>query len=228
MDNGNTMWKFWLGFILFIAAVPLIPFALLGELPGESWLEHPNSTYVFFMGIVLLGSDIFLPVPSSLVAVFLGARLGLELGALAIALGLTLGTTIGYYSGWYLGYPLVRRTTSEKQRQVIHELESQFSYFALVLVRAVPVLAEASVLAAGAARFRSRPVFGSLLIANMSLALLYAGFGSISQDVSSPSLLFWGGIGVPVCGFLIIYILRHKFFVIKRGLTQAENNENIK
>lgn len=211
------MWKFWLGFALFIAAVPLIPFALLGELPGETWLEHPNSVYVFLIGIVLLGCDIFLPVPSSLVAVFLGARLGFEFGSLAIVLGLTLGTTIGYYSGWYLGYPLVRKYTSEKQRQVLNELENQFSYFALVLVRAVPVLAEASVLAAGAARFRSRPVFIILLIANLSLALLYASFGSISQEVSSPALLFWGGIGVPVFCFLIILLLR-RLYIVKHEL----------
>ena len=202
------MWKFWLNFILFILAVPLIPFAILGELPGDSWVEHPNPLYVFVMGVILLGSDVFLPIPSSVLAVFLGARLGLGVGVLAIALGLNLGTAIGYGAGWYWGYPLVRRFVSEEQRDTIQNLENRFSYLALAMVRAVPVLAEASVLAAGAARFKFRPTCLALLIANFSLAFLYAGFGSIGQEIASPFLLLLGGIGVPACGILIVFIIR--------------------
>ncbi|MCI0528343.1 MAG: VTT domain-containing protein, partial [Nitrospira sp.] len=192
---------------------PLIPFALLGELPGESWLNHPSSVYVFFMGIALLSSDIFLPIPSSLISVFLGARLGLWGGALAILLGLNLGIALGYYAGWYFGYPLVRRYASETQREIINHLENRFSYLALAMLRVVPVLAEASVLGAGAARFKPRPVFLTLLISNLSLALLYASIGSVSQGISSPALLFLGGIGIPTASVLIVYAVHRWLYV---------------
>jgi hypothetical protein len=61
----SSTWRFWIGFILFILVIPLIPFAVSGELPGESWVEHPNSFYVFCVGIIVLGGDILLPIPSS-------------------------------------------------------------------------------------------------------------------------------------------------------------------
>jgi len=217
------MWKFWLSFILFILVVPLIPFAIFGELPGYSWLQHPSSTYVFFIGIILLGSDVFLPIPSSLIAIFLGARLGLVIGTLSITLGLTVGAILGYYTGWYFGYPFVSRYVSVEQRRILKELESRYSYFVLAMVRAVPVLAEASVLGAGAARFNSRPVFLTLLIANISLALLYAGFGSASQNNLSPSLLFLGGIGVPTISILITYFAC-RLPVVSKGIVFSKLN----
>lgn len=210
------MWRFWLIISLFMLAVPLIPFAVFGELPGESWVEHPSSIYVFFMGIILLGSDIFLPIPSSLIAVFLGARLGLGSGALAIFLGLNLGTTVGYYAGWHLGYPLVARYTSQEHRKIFQQLESRYSYLALAMLRAVPVVAEASVLGAGAARFRPRLVLVTLFVANTSLAVLYAGFGSASQGASVSPLLFLGGIGVPAFGIVVIYVALRLIYRYRR------------
>lgn len=199
------MWKFWLSFFLFTLAVPLIPYAIFGELPGESWVEHPNPVYVFFISVILLGSDVFLPIPSSLVAVFLGARLGPVFGALAIFLGLNIGTAVGYYAGRRFGYPLVARYTSHGRREILQKLESRYSYLALAMVRSVPVLAEASVLGAGAAGFKPRPVLATLFVANTCLAMLYAGFGSASRDASSPFLLFLGGIGLPALGISVTY-----------------------
>ncbi len=83
----------------------------------------------------------------------------------------------------------------------------QFSYLALAMMRAIPILAEASVLAAGAARLNPRPVFATVITANISLGVLYAGIGSISQDHLSVSMLFLGGIGVPAIGILVAYVL---------------------
>ncbi len=77
MTRWRLIWKFALSFALIVMAIPLAPFALFGELPGETWVEHPDAAYVFGTGILLLAADVFLPVPSSVVAVFLGARLGL-------------------------------------------------------------------------------------------------------------------------------------------------------
>lgn len=210
------MWRFWLSVFLFIFAVPLIPFAIFGELPGDSWIENPNSSYVFLVGIILLTSDVFLPIPSSLIAVFMGARLGAVVGALGITLGLGLGSTIGYYAGWYLGNPLIMRYVHEEQRKVIRSLETQFSYLALAMLRAVPVLAEASVLLAGTVRFKSRQALVTLWAANMGLSILYATFGSESQGRSSALWLFLGAIGVPMCAVLTIYFASRVMHVLKR------------
>ena len=200
-------WDFWLRFILIPLAVPLIPFALFGELPGETWVEHPRPEVVFLLGLAVLGGDVFLPIPSSLISVFLGARLGFVGGAFTIALGMTLGVVIGYYVGWYVGYPLVQRYTSERQRSIVQTFESKYSYLALAGLRAVPILAEASVLSAGVARMKTRKVLATLAVANTSLALLYAALGSLGQEYASPMLLFIGAIIVPAAAALAAYLV---------------------
>jgi 3-dehydroquinate synthase len=214
------MLKFWLSFFLFVLAVPLIPFGIFGELPGQSWVEHPSSIYVFFVGIVVLGSDVFLPIPSSLIAVFLGARLGIGLGSLAIMLGLMLGSLIGYYTGLYFGFPLVNKYVSVKERELIGKLGNKYSYLALAMLRAVPVLAEASVLAAGAARLKFRPVLLTLVLANLCLALLYAAFGTLSQHSSSPAFLFWSGVILPASGILILYFTNYSGFRLSEKVSK--------
>lgn len=197
------MWKFIVGFVLLVLMVPLVPFSLFGELPGETWVEHPDNAYVFGLGVLVLAGDIFLPVPSSLIAVFLGTRLGMGAGTLAILLGLNLGVVVGYYSGWYGGYPLVARYASPAQRAFIHELEGRLGYLSLALVRSIPMLAEASVLAAGSARWSPRRVLSLLFVANSCLAAVYAFFGAAGAAASSATLLFVGGIAVPVLGVLV-------------------------
>jgi len=201
-------WRFVAAFVLITLMVPLVPFAIFGELPGETWVEHPSALYVFGLGILVLAGDIFLPVPSSLIAVFLGARLGFGVGSLAIMIGLSLGTAVGYYSGWYGGYPLVARSVPPAQLEWLHNLENRLGYLSLALVRSIPILAEASVLAAGAARWSPRHVLGYLFVANLCLAAVYAFFGATSSATNSAALLFAGGVVVPVAGVLITLLAR--------------------
>lgn len=206
------MWKFWATLFLCILAIPLVPFAILGELPGTSWLDYPGDTEVFAIGIVLLTSDIFLPIPSSVVSVFLGARLGLWKGSAAIALGLNVSVILGYIVGWWVGNPLLRRFSSEEDIAVIRKFENRFSYLTLAFLRTVPVLAEASVLTAGVARLKPSKVLPTLIIANVALALLYAAIGNAGEEESSSLILLLGGLGIPMCSVLVVYGVSRLFF----------------
>lgn len=209
-------WAFWIRFLLIPLAIPLIPFAVFGELPGDTWVEHPDSLVVFVLGVAVLGGDVFLPIPSSFISVFLGARLGFGWGALAITLGMTVGVLVGYGLGRWFGTPLIRRHTSEKQRAVLETLESRYSYLALAGLRAVPVLAEASLLSAGVAQLHMRRVLTVLTVANASLALLYAGIGSAGQDAASPAVLLVGAVGLPMLAAVVAYL-------VYRGLQQNQS-----
>lgn len=200
-------WAFWLRFLLIPLAVPLIPFAVFGELPGDMWVEHPDPLAVFVLGVAVLGGDVFLPIPSSFISVFLGARLGFGWGALAITVGMTVGVLVGYGLGRWFGSPLVRRHTSEGQRAVLETLESRYSYLALAGLRAVPVLAEASILSAGVAQLHLRRVLIVLTAANVSLALLYAAIGSAGQGAASPTMLLVGEVGLPVLAAVAAYLV---------------------
>ena len=68
------------GLLIIAAAVciPLVPFFIIGEMPGERWLSATDDhAWLFALaGAGLLASDILLPIPSSIVGTMLGARWG--------------------------------------------------------------------------------------------------------------------------------------------------------
>jgi uncharacterized membrane protein YdjX (TVP38/TMEM64 family) len=131
--------------VLIITAalcIPLVPFFIIGELPGERWLSATDDHAVTFAlaGAGLLAADVLLPIPSSIVGTMLGARLGFAPGALAAFVGMMTGQVLAYATSRWL---LRRRSGA---------LPAAPTLAAVFLSRPVPVLAEAVAIAAGAAR----------------------------------------------------------------------------
>jgi len=133
--------------VIAVSALLLsLPFALVGELPGERWLSAADARAPVFAatGALLLAADVLLPVPSSAVGLMLGARLGLLLGFVCCLVGLILGHAIGYA----LGRLAPRRWAPSAP--------SAPSMLGVFLSRPVPMLAEALALSAGATRMPLR------------------------------------------------------------------------
>ena len=173
--------------------IPIIPFVLIGELPGERWLSAADDNALAFgmLGAGLLASDVFLPVPSSIVGTLLGARLGFWSGLAWCWAGLTLGNLLAYLAGRLLLSGLGTR------------LADAPTLLAVFASRPVPVLAEAAAFTAGAGR---TPASGFLLAAgsgNLIYALALAGNGAalLPDAVLGPGLLV--PMLVPVAAWLI-------------------------
>jgi uncharacterized membrane protein YdjX (TVP38/TMEM64 family) len=122
--------------------VPLVPFFIIGEIPGDRWLSAQDDGAGAFAlaGAGLLAADAVLPIPSSIVGTMLGARLGFMPGFAAAFLGLMTGQVIAYAASRYV---------LRHKRQA---LPTAPTLAVLFLSRPVPVLAEAVAFAAGAAR----------------------------------------------------------------------------
>jgi uncharacterized membrane protein YdjX (TVP38/TMEM64 family) len=163
--------------------IPIIPFLMIGELPGEHWLSASDDNVLAFAatGSVLLASDVLLPVPSSIVGTLLGARLGFMGGFLATWLGLTFGAVIGYCVG---------HLWPERWAMRIAETPSQLLLF---VSRPVPVLAEAMALTAGATRMRLVP----FLVATATGNVLYAAVLSGNGAALLPDALLGPGLVLP-------------------------------
>jgi len=128
--------------IVLALLIPIVPFAIIGELPGERWLSANDEQALAFgmTGAALLVSDVLLPIPSSIVGTLLGARLGFMAGFTWAFAGLMLGSTIGYASGRWLLAPLQANAPAEPTLAL------------LFISRPVPIIAEALVVTAGATR----------------------------------------------------------------------------
>jgi len=170
--------------IIIALLVPIVPFAIIGEIPGEKWLSATDENGWLFAltGTALLTSDILLPLPSSITGTLLGARLGLAPGFLAVLTGLTVGHAIGYL----LGRLALRR--------VGVDLPEAPTLLIVFLSRPVPVLAEAMAIAAGA----SRMPFGHFLGAVLAGNVVYAGVLAANGAMLLPDALIGPGLFIPM------------------------------
>ena len=157
-----------LAMIIVALLVPVIPFAIIGELPGEQWLSATDDDALLFglAGSGLLLLDVLLPVPSSVVGTLVGARLGLLPGFAAVWMGLTAGQMIGYLLG----------------RVALRRLEGKLPEVPTLLVvflsRPVPVVAEAMSFAAGASAMPPGRFAAACAAGNVVYAGALAGNGA--------------------------------------------------
>jgi len=167
--------------IIVALLVPLVPFLVVGELPGERWLSQADDNALAFAltGSGLLALDIALPVPSSLVGTALGARLGFWAGLLCCWLGLMAGNVVGYVSGHLFPHRLATPLAAEPMDAI------------LFLSRPVPVIAEAAVIAAGATRVPLVSFLVSCALGNgvYSLALCTNATLWLAGDLRGPILV---------------------------------------
>jgi uncharacterized membrane protein YdjX (TVP38/TMEM64 family) len=174
----------------FVVLLILIiaPFVLFGdaiEALVRDGLEDRGALAVALLGGGLLSLDVVLPVPSSLVGIMLGEALGVAGGAFVGAIGLTAGCIVGYAIGswcrkqnasWGIGV----------DGRVARAL-ARYGLVALLLLRPVPVLAEASVIAAGALNLSFGRFFLVCAAVNLAISVAYAAIGFHTQI----SLTWW-------------------------------------
>lgn len=172
--------------------VPIVPFVVIGEMPGERWLNSAGGDRWRFgaTGAGLLALDLLLPIPSSIIGALLGGRLGFWAGGAWTFVGLAIGHSIGYALG--------RLTPARWASQ----LPAAPSWIAVLLSRPVPVFAEALALAAGAERMPLAAFLGSAALGDLIYAAALAADGAALLPEGT-----WG-VGLilpmllPVAGYL--------------------------
>jgi len=172
--------------IVFVLLVPILPFLLLGE-PFEAWPtlwqnNPPNGMALAALTVGLLASDILLPVPSSVVNTLAGSQLGTPVGTAVCWLGMSLGAMLGFALARYGGRPLAERFCKPEQLRQMEQVSCRYGPGILVLFRAVPVLAEASVLLVGLHGLSWRRFLPPVLLSNLGIALAYAWFGQYAAE----------------------------------------------
>jgi uncharacterized membrane protein YdjX (TVP38/TMEM64 family) len=153
----SSPWIRWTLLTLALLAFILVPFTLF-ESQFSGWtgavLDSNQSKPIIAAVLAgLLAGDVFLPVPSSLVSTAAGYLLGLVPASLISWAGMTAGCGLGYVAGsWAGGAASAGRFVSESDLARVSTARERYGDWMLVLFRAVPVLAEASVIFAGFTR----------------------------------------------------------------------------
>lgn len=207
MNDTKTLLRWAILGVLWCAAI-IVPFVIwedtLVEL-SRRWLESPANAFVLaLLCALLLALDLVLPIPSSFVSAAAMAALGPVVGALAVVAGMTAGALAGYAVGRSGGTPLVERFVGRSELERAERLMARFGAAMLVVCRGVPVLAEASVVAAGAAKMSFVKFSWVTVAANLGLAAAYALLSSFESSGAVAVLMpFALGIAVPAVAIAI-------------------------
>lgn len=191
---------------LVMLALVVLPFVLFGE-PldrlARSLIADPSSRLMAGLaGGLLLAADIVLPVPSTIVISGLGALLGL-VGATAIAAaGLTLGCAAGYWLGRRLGHDFAERAMGAADFAFLSARLDRYGVLILAICRPVPILAEASVIAAGVAGLSAGKVLIVTTLANIGFAAVYAALGAAADTGAGLVAAVVASMGLPLAGLL--------------------------
>ncbi len=199
-----------LGALLFAAI--LIPFFLFEDrinAAAAALLGAEHGRAAVAAGIVaLLASDVVLPVPSSVVSTAAGALLGLSAGAAATWAGMTLGCLGGYLLGRSAGGAAIRKLLGPAEEARMAEAARRHGPWLLAVFRAVPVLAEASVISCGASRMPLRRFMPVIALSNLGVAMAYGVVGALAAEAASFLVVVAASILVPALGLLVARLLR--------------------
>lgn len=185
-----------------VLLVPVIPFLFFGG-RFEDWLrgvaEDPPSTAVTATLVVgLLSTDILLPIPSSVISTMSGWQLGWWQGTLATWTGMNLGAIIGFAFARRWGHKFAGWFSKEEDLERMKTLSDHYGPTILVLTRALPVFAEASVLIAGIHTLSWRRFLGPVVLSNLGIALGYAAFGDYAEQHQWLPLALGVAVAIPI------------------------------
>ncbi|MCY1014665.1 VTT domain-containing protein [Pyxidicoccus sp. MSG2] len=200
----------WVAFCALLLALVLVPFALFGadvDAVAERFLSaRPPAWQVSLVLGGLLAGDILLPVPSSLVSTAAGGLLGFWGGLATNWLGMMVACVLGYGLGARAGRSALRRMAGDAEVERLARASERLGPWFLLVFRAVPVLAEASVVFAGTSHMSRRSFFTVCALSNLGVSATYAALGAAAARLESFLVLFAGMVLVP--GLALAWVRR--------------------
>ena len=197
----------WTAIFVILLAIMLAPFFLyeadvMDVIGALIQGNHTSAILSVELG-ALLAADVLLPVPSSLVSTICGSLLGFWSGLLVSWIGMTAGCLLGYVIGAIVGRPIARFLAGERETLRVERAAEHYGYWIIILFRAVPVLAEVSVVSAGISRVQLGRFLTIAALSNLGISAAYAAIGSIAAAGSSFMFAFAGAVLVPAISWLI-------------------------
>lgn len=207
----------WAALGLGLLAAILVPFFLWEDQItrlSDALLHSARGQGLVAVGLGgLLAADVVLPVPSSVLSTAAGSLLGFPLATVVIWTGMMVGSAIGYRMGRGAASLGLGSVLGPGEAERAAAAFSRYGAWAIVLMRPVPVLAEASVIVAG---FHGMPQRGFALVcalSNLGIAAVYAAIGAWAMGIQSFFAAFLGALALPALAFLGARRLRGGFSV---------------
>jgi uncharacterized membrane protein YdjX (TVP38/TMEM64 family) len=173
-------------FLVLFLVVELLQPELMANLAG---LMDTRSLAVALIGICLLFADVLLPIPSSLIMIANGALFGIVAGTILSLIGCLCGSLFGFWLGRHGKALFARFVPLEEQRRA-DKLLADWGWLAIIITRPFPLLAETTVIMAGASTMMWQTMLLTSLAGSLPIALLYSLTGATAMSFDSLTLSF--------------------------------------
>ena len=145
------------------------------------WLES-SGPWAWAAGILLLASDLVLPVPGTVVVSALGYIYGTVLGGVIATAGLMTAGLLGYGLGRLFGERLARRWLGDHDFETGRKLFESGGGWVVALSRSLPILPEVISCTAGLVRMPFRRFVTALACGSVPMGFLFAAIGKTGHD----------------------------------------------
>lgn len=184
--------------IIFVALAVfvLLPFAIWGESLEAFFTEQATVDWLVDYGywawavaILLLASDLLLPLPATATIAALGIMYGPWLGGLIGAAGSLAAGMLGYEICRRFGKQTARRLLGEKDWERAQRLDQKIGGVLIVVSRWTPVLPEVVSCMAGLIRMQRLKYYLAQLLAALSFGWAYAWAGYAGKSFPAMTLI---------------------------------------
>lgn len=171
---------------ILIAAVPLLIVGLAFEAEARSWIESLASApaALLLLSCGLLASDIVLPIPSSFVCTVCGQSVSWLSATSVCGIGMILGSVIGFALARCWGRRLALRFSSAADVAMLDRFVAEKGVWSLILLRPLPILAEAGILVCGVHRLPWVSFLCATSISSFVFAGVFTALGKLSATGS--------------------------------------------
>ena len=163
---------------VFIIILVLLSYAVFHSLDDDIMLllnnlENSPILYSLF-NLSLLALDAMLPIPSSIL-MFLNGKIFGILGGAVLSLA---GTSIGNFIAYQIGFKSNQLVNKGAQHKLSEDLMSKLGIWSIMITRAIPVLAEGTMIYAGLQKRKLKPVMKYAVLGYIPVCIAYAILGS--------------------------------------------------
>lgn len=187
------------GLLLTIVALHILFDEPLRSLFARALEATESRSLVAVLAVTALAADVVLPIPSSVISVACVLALGFAGGFFTIWVGLCISCLLAHWIGRASRGWIISCFFRADELAKAQYLADRWGSLALVLLRAVPVMAEASVVAAGMANMPLMKFIRITALANAGIAFVYAAVAAYAGLEASFVLAFAASIALPLC-----------------------------
>lgn len=176
--------------LLVLVSISIVPFALWGEdfekllsIDGTTEWMRGYGNWVWLIGIGLIASDIFLPIPATGIMAALGIIYSPIWGGITSAAGSIIAGLLGYGICRMINQKTIERLVGSKNTLQIRNLFETWGGWIVAASRWLPVLPETISFLAGLARMPFRKFFMALACGSIPMGFVFATVGHLGQDM---------------------------------------------